>query len=784
MHLVPQADGSDLNTALRLVSQRARVLTQGTGAAIALAHKGSMICRASVGANAPAPGGRLDLTSGFSGECVRTGKVLRCDDSETDPRVDVASCRRLGIRSILAAPIKFKGGIVGLLEVFSSQPFAFDEGDVAVVERLAQTALLTPPAFKTTPPPKLLVELEPAHRVFFRNLADVLRSPQTAPLKLTSSPARFWPDVFVPSRLPWERFLQSLLLHVIVVATLGSFLEFWLSQRHPVYHRAFDKSDVIYYLPSDYPPGLGRGGVPSPMPKRGRSAFAKQPVISVPREREQRRDAIIKPPDIRLKHDLRLLHLVPWSSVAPPVPLSATTPRRLSTPTALVAAVAPPPDVSALSRSRIPTAPRAAVIEPPPSMHQSIRQIGDISIGHLRVVAPAPQMPLHEQGTISARAQAALGGAETSVVPPPPSVNGAGSPGRQGMSSPAAAMQVVPPPPLVRGAGNSGRGTLGGAATSVVPPPPSVNGAGNPGRQGVNSLSLTAMQVVPPPPLVRGAGYSGRETLGGAGTSVVPPPPSVNGAGNPGRQGVNSLSRAAMQVVPPPPLVRGVGNYSRGAAGNSSSGTAGGAATSVVPPPPSVNGSGNPGRQDMNALPLAAMHVAPPPTVVQRARDGARGGGLTAPDIPPPGVQSPGEVIADSQGTFGDTKELSVSFVGLAVALPSSSYFASHEVFIAEERLNRHQSRLIKLVYQFLPYQPRLSDYGPNYPAVNKLRATRDPSCDETLMQVTSWVNTPGSPQADRLRLDSKYFNQQESTLECYRTTADDYRRARARQHR
>jgi len=29
------------------------------------------------------------------------------------------------------------------LEVFSTQPFAFDEGDVAVIERLARTVLMT-----------------------------------------------------------------------------------------------------------------------------------------------------------------------------------------------------------------------------------------------------------------------------------------------------------------------------------------------------------------------------------------------------------------------------------------------------------------------------------------------------------------------------------------------------------------------------------------------------------------------------------------------------------------
>ena len=135
--------GSDLNASLRLISERARSLTRGTGAAIALAHHGSMMCRASVGSSAPALGSRLDVNSGFSGECVRGGLPLRCDDAESDPRVDIDRCRQLGIRSILAAPIQYQREIIGLLEVFSTAPFAFDEGDVAVVERLAQTVVLT-----------------------------------------------------------------------------------------------------------------------------------------------------------------------------------------------------------------------------------------------------------------------------------------------------------------------------------------------------------------------------------------------------------------------------------------------------------------------------------------------------------------------------------------------------------------------------------------------------------------------------------------------------------------
>jgi GAF domain-containing protein len=135
--------GSDLNSALRVISERARTLLRGGGAAIALADRGPMMCRASVGTGGPPLGTHVDIHSGFSGECIRCGRPLRCDDAESDSRVAAEICRRLGIRSIAAAPIRYERDVVGLVEVFSPNTFAFDEGDLAILERLAQTALLT-----------------------------------------------------------------------------------------------------------------------------------------------------------------------------------------------------------------------------------------------------------------------------------------------------------------------------------------------------------------------------------------------------------------------------------------------------------------------------------------------------------------------------------------------------------------------------------------------------------------------------------------------------------------
>ena len=54
----------------------------------------------------------------------------RCDNTESDLRVDAETCRHLKIRSIAAAPIRYERDVVGLVEVFSPQTFAFDEGDL------------------------------------------------------------------------------------------------------------------------------------------------------------------------------------------------------------------------------------------------------------------------------------------------------------------------------------------------------------------------------------------------------------------------------------------------------------------------------------------------------------------------------------------------------------------------------------------------------------------------------------------------------------------------------
>src|SRR5436190_8755422 len=130
-----------LDEVLRLVAARALAITGADGVAVALADEDAIVCRASVGKIVPDRGVRLDPESGFSGACLRSGQTIRCDDSDTDTRVNAQACRALGTRSMVAVPLCAKQRVIGLLEAFSSEPFGFNDSDVRSLNLLGELIL-------------------------------------------------------------------------------------------------------------------------------------------------------------------------------------------------------------------------------------------------------------------------------------------------------------------------------------------------------------------------------------------------------------------------------------------------------------------------------------------------------------------------------------------------------------------------------------------------------------------------------------------------------------------
>ena len=127
-----------LDEVLQLVAERAIAITGADGLGIALAENGEIVLRASAGTVKPDVGARIQRDSAFSGACFRSAQIIRCDDSETDDRVNLMACRRLGARSMVAVPLCGRRRVIGLLEAFSAEPFGFNDSDTGSLELLAE----------------------------------------------------------------------------------------------------------------------------------------------------------------------------------------------------------------------------------------------------------------------------------------------------------------------------------------------------------------------------------------------------------------------------------------------------------------------------------------------------------------------------------------------------------------------------------------------------------------------------------------------------------------------
>jgi WD40 repeat protein len=119
------------------------LLTQADGVAVAVRDQRGVVCRASMG-NAPEVGSRMQRDSALTRECFETGHVVISGDVEKDCRIDRAIARSLNLRSAVVVPLRTRDSVFGVLEVFSSHAFAFDQSHVAALQRDAEglTSLL------------------------------------------------------------------------------------------------------------------------------------------------------------------------------------------------------------------------------------------------------------------------------------------------------------------------------------------------------------------------------------------------------------------------------------------------------------------------------------------------------------------------------------------------------------------------------------------------------------------------------------------------------------------
>ncbi|HTM63865.1 MAG TPA: GAF domain-containing protein [Gammaproteobacteria bacterium] len=131
-----QAD-FDLYAFMDLCIKEISTLTRATGVVVEIAEGDEMVYRAATGTMEASLGMRLPRKGSITGLCVEKCEVLICKDTETDPRVNLEACRKVGARSLVVAPLFRIKRPVGVLKIISDKPDAFSEKDVETLQKVA-----------------------------------------------------------------------------------------------------------------------------------------------------------------------------------------------------------------------------------------------------------------------------------------------------------------------------------------------------------------------------------------------------------------------------------------------------------------------------------------------------------------------------------------------------------------------------------------------------------------------------------------------------------------------
>jgi TonB family protein len=357
--------------------------------------------------------------------------------------------------------------------------------------------------------------------------------------------------------MPWGRFVQSVILHSGAFALIWMLSLTWLRQQSIVATPDFDRSSLITYTPEEYLPPLDTGVTDPVPPAKGDPEYAKQPILSVPKEADNRRQTIVAPPDIRLNHDVPLPNMIAMSTPAPIVPIEATRAplNRLAAPdtsqivapapeldtaqnrvvrSALTSSIiAPPPEVTA-TRTRGMAGPDASVVEPPPDVTRStMGRAGAVNIGPSQVVAPAPQLTIAQQHTLSGRGTGGLPSGGLQPVAPPPSIGGGGGSQSSGRLIALGIHPVAPTGPVATPGGNR-RGTF------------AANPSGKPGAAGTPGSTQGAVAKT------SGNGVSGSHSgTRGREDSSLPSGLHVGAADSSAVASANGKTREMASATPP-----------------------------------------------------------------------------------------------------------------------------------------------------------------------------------------------------------------------------------------
>jgi diguanylate cyclase (GGDEF)-like protein len=129
----------DQDRAMHVIVNRVPDLIGADGALIDSPDGDRLIFRAGSGVDPHVIGWEYPRGSSLSGRALERRAVLTSSDTELDRRVESDTCRKLGARSLLCAPLVHLDQELGSLTAFAARPHAFDQGDREAIGLLGRS---------------------------------------------------------------------------------------------------------------------------------------------------------------------------------------------------------------------------------------------------------------------------------------------------------------------------------------------------------------------------------------------------------------------------------------------------------------------------------------------------------------------------------------------------------------------------------------------------------------------------------------------------------------------
>jgi diguanylate cyclase (GGDEF)-like protein len=127
----------NLQDFMQAIVTQVQGLTSAGGAVVELLEGDELVYAAATGTVAPHAGLRLKVANSLSGLSIRTGAVLVSTDTATDPRVDLAACRKVGAASMVVVPLRRLDSIIGVLKVVWPEQHPFEEHEIDMLQMMA-----------------------------------------------------------------------------------------------------------------------------------------------------------------------------------------------------------------------------------------------------------------------------------------------------------------------------------------------------------------------------------------------------------------------------------------------------------------------------------------------------------------------------------------------------------------------------------------------------------------------------------------------------------------------